>query len=193
MKVQRFRLLMTYKIVVEIGEIIMKISTKGRYALRMVIDLAEHADDGFISLKDIAARQGLSKKYLEQIVPLLNKTGMLSTTRGYQGGYKLAKSPSECTVGKILQTTEGSLAPEEILTDILGEFGLEILSKMPVQFHCDCERSRVEKAIISIGKKEIRDMIDEGKEIEVNCQFCNKHYKFSVDELGDLLKKATRE
>ena len=86
----------------------MKISTKGRYALRMVIDLAEHADDGFISLKDIAARQGLSKKYLEQIVPLLNKTGMLSTTRGYQGGYKLAKSPSECTVGAILQTTEAA-------------------------------------------------------------------------------------
>ena len=93
----------------------MKISTKGRYALRMVIDLAEHADDGFISLKDIAARQGLSKKYLEQIVPLLNKTGMLSTTRGYQGGYKLAKSPSECTVGAILQTTEGSLAPVSCL------------------------------------------------------------------------------
>ena len=82
----------------------MKISTKGRYALRMVIDLAEHADDGFISLKDIAARQGL-----------LNKTGMLSTTRGYQGGYKLAKSPSECTVGAILQTTEGSLAPVSCL------------------------------------------------------------------------------
>ena len=103
------------QITVEIGEIIMKISTKGRYALRMVIDLAEHADDGFISLKDIAARQGLSKKYLEQIVPLLNKTGMLSTTRGYQGGYKLAKSPSECTVGAILQTTEGSLAPVSCL------------------------------------------------------------------------------
>ena len=82
---------------------------------------------------------------------------------------------------------------EEILTDILGEFGLEILSKMPVQFRCDCDRSRVEKAIISIGKKEIRDMIDEGKEIEVNCQFCNKHYKFSVDELEDMLKRATRE
>ena len=64
----------------------MKISTKGRYALRMVIDLAEHTEDGFISLKDIAARQGLSKKYLEQIVPLLNKTGMLSTTRGCSVG-----------------------------------------------------------------------------------------------------------
>lgn len=83
--------------------------------------------------------------------------------------------------------------PEEILTDILGEFGLEILSKMPVQFRCDCDRSRVEKAIISIGKKEIQDMINEGREIEVNCQFCNKHYKFSVDELEDMLKRATRE
>ena len=62
-----------------------------------------------------------------------------------------------------------------------------------VQFHCDCDRSRVEKAIISIGKKEIQDMINEGREIEVNCQFCNKHYKFSVDELEDMLKRATRE
>ena len=96
-------------------------------------------------------------------------------------------------ISSITSLLDAGKTPEEILTDILGEFGLEILSKMPVQFHCDCERSRVEKAIISIGKKEIRDMIDEGKEIEVNCQFCNKHYKFSVDELGDMLKKATRE
>ena len=96
-------------------------------------------------------------------------------------------------ISSITSLLDAGKTPEEILTDILGEFGLEILSKMPVQFHCDFERSRVEKAIISIGKKEIRDMIDEGKEIEVNCQFCNKHYKFSVDELGDLLKKATRE
>ena len=96
-------------------------------------------------------------------------------------------------ISSITSLLDAGKTPEEILTDILGEFGLEILSKMPVQFRCDCERSRVEKAIISIGKKEIRDMIDEGKEIEVNCQFCNKHYKFSVDELGDLLKKATRE
>ena len=96
-------------------------------------------------------------------------------------------------ISSITAILDAGKTPEEILTDILGEFGLEILKKMPVQFHCDCERSRVEKAIISIGKKEIQDMIDEGKEIEVNCQFCNKHYKFSVDELGDMLKKATRE
>ena len=96
-------------------------------------------------------------------------------------------------ISSITALLNAGKTPEEILTDILGEFGLDISTKMPVQFHCDCERSRVEKAIISIGKKEIQDMIDEGKEIEVNCQFCNKHYKFSVDELGDMLKKATRE
>ena len=96
-------------------------------------------------------------------------------------------------ISSITSLLDAGKTPEEILTDILGEFGLEILSKMPVQFHCDCDRSRVEKAIISIGKKEIQDMINEGREIEVNCQFCNKHYKFSVDELEDMLKRATRE
>lgn len=89
----------------------MKISTKGRYALRLLIDLAEHENDGFIALKDIAARQEISKKYLEQIVPILNKSGILSTNRGYMGGYKLAKAPEQYTVGMILRVTEGSLAP----------------------------------------------------------------------------------
>ncbi len=89
----------------------MKISTKGRYALRMLLDLAEHKDDGYIALKDIAARQNISKKYLEQIIPVLNKSDVLSSNRGYQGGYKLAKSPDQYTVGNILRLTEGSLAP----------------------------------------------------------------------------------
>ncbi len=89
----------------------MKISTKGRYALRMLIDLAEHRDEGFIALKDIAKRQNMSKKYLEQIVPVLNRSNILLTNRGYQGGYKLAKEPSNYTVGDILRLTEGSLAP----------------------------------------------------------------------------------
>lgn len=93
----------------------MKISTKGRYALRMLIDLAENSDKGFIALKDIAGRQDLSKKYLEQIVPILNNAGILVTGRGYQGGYKLAKSPVEYTVGDILRLTEGSLAPVSCL------------------------------------------------------------------------------
>ena len=89
----------------------MKISTKGRYALRMMLDLAEHQNSGFIALKDIAQRQDISKKYLEQIIPIFNKSGILSTTRGSQGGYRLAKSPDKYTVGEILRLTEGSLAP----------------------------------------------------------------------------------
>ncbi len=89
----------------------MKISTKGRYALRMMLDLAEHQNNGFIALKDVAQRQNISKKYLEQIVPILNKSDILSTTRGFQGGYRLAKSPDKYTVGEILRLTEGSLAP----------------------------------------------------------------------------------
>lgn len=89
----------------------MKISTKGRYAVRMMLDLAEHGGTGYIALKDIAHRQDISKKYLEQIVSLLNRVGMLQTNRGFQGGYKLAKSPDKYTVGDILRITEGSLAP----------------------------------------------------------------------------------
>lgn len=89
----------------------MKISTKGRYALRILIDLAEHRNEGFIALKEVAARQEISKKYLEQIVPVLNKSGILQTNRGYMGGYRLAKEPKEYTVGTILRVTEGSLAP----------------------------------------------------------------------------------
>ena len=89
----------------------MKISTKGRYALRMLLDLAEHQNCGFIALKDIAERQNISKKYLEQIIPLFNKSGILKTTRGSQGGYQLSKTPDKYTVGNILRLTEGSLSP----------------------------------------------------------------------------------
>jgi len=89
----------------------MKISTKGRYALRMLIDLAEHQDHGYIALKDIAERQGISKKYLEQIIPMLNKSDILLANRGFQGGYRLSRNPDQYTVGQILRITEGSLAP----------------------------------------------------------------------------------
>ena len=93
----------------------MKISTKGRYALRLMVDLAEHKDNGFIALKDVAKRQNISKKYLEQIVPVLNGAGLLTTNRGNRGGYKLAKEPTEYTVGDILRITEGSIAPVSCL------------------------------------------------------------------------------
>lgn len=89
----------------------MKISTKGRYALRMLLDLAEHRDDGYVALKDIAARQNISKKYLEQIIPIFNSSDILKASRGFQGGYRLARTPDRYTVAEILRLTEGSLAP----------------------------------------------------------------------------------
>ncbi len=100
----------------------MKISTKGRYALRMLLDLAQHRDKGFVPLKDIAERQNVSKKYLEQIVPILNKSDMLQTNRGFQGGYRLAKEPDQYTVGEILRITEGNLAPVACLTHEPNQF-----------------------------------------------------------------------
>lgn len=89
----------------------MKISTKGRYALRLMLDLAEHDAKGPVRVRDVAARQGISEKYLEQIVSMLNRAGYVRSVRGPQGGYRLAKAPEEYTTGMILRLTEGSLAP----------------------------------------------------------------------------------
>ena len=95
----------------------MKISTKGRYALRIMLDLAIHNDGKYISLKDIAKRQEISIKYLEQIIAMLNKAGFLDSARGNNGGYKLAKSPNEYIIGDILRATEGNLTPIYCLTE----------------------------------------------------------------------------
>lgn len=89
----------------------MKISTKGRYALQLFVDLAEHSNNGYIALKEIAERQNISKKYLEQIISVLNRSDILQANRGTQGGYKLARAPSQYTVAEILRLTEGSLSP----------------------------------------------------------------------------------
>ena len=93
----------------------MKISTKGRYALRMMIELAQNHNVGFMTLQEIAQQQNISKQSLEQIIPVLNRNNFLIATRGFQGGYKLAKDPCEYTVGQILRLTEGNLAPVSCL------------------------------------------------------------------------------
>ena len=105
----------------------MKISTKGRYALRLMIDLANNADGNPIRVKDIAERKNISDKYLEQIISVLNRAGFVRSVRGPQGGYMLKKNPEDYTVGMILRLTEGSLAPvacvEEDVTDCERQSG----------------------------------------------------------------------
>lgn len=89
----------------------MMISTRGRYALRVMIDLAEHIDEGYIPLQTIAKRQGLSEKYLESILAVLSKAGLLDAVRGKGGGYRLSKPAKEYTAFEVLSLTEGTLAP----------------------------------------------------------------------------------
>lgn len=95
----------------------MKISTKGRYALRLMLDLATYNTGEPVSIKDIAKRQQISEKYLEQIIAVLNKAGFVRSVRGAQGGYVLKKDPKEYTVGMILRQTEGDLSPVSCIGD----------------------------------------------------------------------------
>jgi len=93
----------------------MMISTRGRYALRVMIDLAEHREDGYIPMKEVAHRQGISLKYLEQIMPTLSRNGFVEGLQGKGGGYRLLKPAQECRVGDVLRLTEGDLAPVSCL------------------------------------------------------------------------------
>ena len=93
----------------------MLISTRGRYALRVLVDLAEHNDGGHIPMKDVATRQELSLKYLEQILPILTKNKLVIGVHGKGGGYRLSRNPDEYTVGEVLRLTEGNLAPVSCL------------------------------------------------------------------------------
>ena len=103
----------------------MKISTKGRYAVRVMLDLALHDTGEYTKVKDIAARQEISEKYLEQIIAILNRAGYVKSIRGAQGGYRIARDPQEYTVGMILRLTEGSLAPVACLEDRAQECARE--------------------------------------------------------------------
>lgn len=87
---------------------------------------------------------------------------------------------------------DAGMTPEQLLDELLGEFGVEITDTVPVQYRCDCSKERIERALISIGKKDLQEMIDNGKPIEVGCQFCNKKYQVTVDELRELLRKSSR-
>ena len=119
----------------------MKISTKGRYALRLMLDLAMNDTGSPVSLKDVAKRQGISDKYLEQIISVLNRAGYVKSVRGAQGGYMLRKEPEDYTVGMILRLTEGSLAPVSCIEEV------------------NCERQ--ESCVTLILWKKINDAVSE--------------------------------
>lgn len=144
----------------------MKISTKGRYAVRVMLDLALHNTGECIKVKEIATRQGISEKYLEQIIAVLNKAGYVKSVRGAQGGYRLSKEPEDYTVGMILRLTEGSLAPVACLED-----GADICER------CDtCETLGVWKDIYAavnqvVDHVTIADLVEQRKKRVENLDF----------------------
>lgn len=124
----------------------MKISTKGRYAVRLMLDIALHDESEPVRLKDTAERQGISMKYLEQIISILVRAGYVKSIRGPQGGYRLMKEPQEYTVGMILRQVEGNLAPVACLEDEIN--------------HCDRQTGCVSLRIWKELDDAIRSVID---------------------------------
>lgn len=145
----------------------MKISTKGRYALRMMIDIALHNTGEWISIKDISERQSISVKYLEQIVTSLTKSGLLVSSRGPQGGYRLTKSPDKYTAGEILRAIEGNLAPIACLET--GENQCERRGICPTISFWEGLHNAINNYVDSVTLQDL-----------VNSQCLTKGYDFSI-------------
>lgn len=97
---------------------------------------------------------------------------------------KLSRIPS------VTEMLDSGMTPEEILQEVLGELGMKVTDKRPTRFHCDCSKHRVEKAIVSLGAKDLQELVDAGEPIEVNCHFCNTHYTFSPEEMQEILIRS---
>ena len=153
-------------------------------------EIAEDLTYYFATSEQVASSVGLGV--------LMNHDNTVRQAGGFiiqlmPGASEAVISALEKKIGEIHSITtllDVGNTPETIMQYILGDLGLEINEKLPAKFTCNCNKSRIERALISVGKKDIQEMIDDGKPIEVNCHFCNKNYSFDVDELKDILEKA---
>jgi len=136
----------------------MKISTKGRYALRLMLDLALQDPKAFVNIKSISQRQEISEKYLEQIITQLSRHKLVQSARGAQGGYRLAKEPKDYTIGEILRATEGSLAPVTCLED-----GHAVCDRAAACATLDLWREIQEAINKVIDSKTLQDLVDRQK------------------------------
>ncbi len=178
-----------------IMNVIKDMGLKEPYTGQIALQTGEIAEDltyYFATSEQIPSAVGLGV--------LMNKDNTVKQA----GGFILQLLPftSEEIIGKleekiksidsVTEMLEKGYTPEKILEEILGDLGLEITDTIPAQYSCNCSKERVSKALISIGAKDLQEMIDDDKPIEVNCHFCNTDYTFSVDELKELKKAATR-
>lgn len=155
-------------------------------------EIAEDLTYYFATSEQVASSVGLGV--------LMNHDNTVRQAGGFiiqlmPGASEAVISALEKKIGEIHSITtllDVENTPETILQYILGDLGLEINEKLPAKFTCNCNKSRIERALISVGKKDIQEMIDDGKEVEVKCHFCNTAYTFSVEELKQILKQAKR-
>lgn len=145
----------------------MKISTKGRYALRLMLDIAVYGADKNVSIRDTAKRQNISVKYLEQIVSVLVRVGYLKSIRGAHGGYRLSKKPADYTVGDILRITEGSLAPVACLEDEVNQ--CPRVEQCPIVSMWEGLYNTINNYVDSIT---LEDMINENMKENSSFDFC---------------------
>ena len=177
-------------------EVIIPANAKGK------LDVSGAVGNGFLQvIKDM----GLKEPYVGQQVPSAVGLGVLmnkDNTVRQAGGFIVQVMPfaEEETIAKLEENVqkiqsvttllEQGHTPESLLEQVLDGFDIEINDTIPTEFYCNCSKSRVERALISIGRKELNELIQEGKEVELNCHFCNKNYIFSVEELKEILRKC---
>lgn len=147
----------------------MKLSTKGRYGLQAMVDIGVYAKEKHISLKSIAERLDVSENYLEQLIALLKKNNLLTSVRGAQGGYNLARSPKDITIGEILRTLEGSLAPTDCTCE--GSKHCEHNTRCVTRPVWEKIRDGINDVVDSIS---LQELIDDYESINDNS--CNKFY-----------------
>ena len=145
---------------------------------------------GVLMNKDNTVRQ--AGGFIIQLLPGAEEATIIQLMPGASDAVISALEEKIKEIHSITTLLDVGNTPETILQYILGDLGLEINEKLPAKFTCNCNKSRIEKALISVGKKDIQEMIDDGKPIEVNCHFCNKNYTFDVEELKEILEKARR-
>ena len=154
-------------------------------------EVAEDLTNYFASSEQIPSSVGLGVLMNKEDMTVKQAGGFIIQLMPFASDEIISKLEDNLSnINSVTKMLEDGHTPESMLEILLKGLDLKITDTLPVRFHCNCEKARVEKAIVSIGKKDINEMIEEGKPIEVNCHFCNKNYTFSVEELKELLKKA---
>ncbi len=176
--------------------VIKDMGLKEPYIGQTVLQTGEIADDltyYFASSEQVASSVGLGVLLDRETIGVSQAGGFIIQLMPFTEEAVIAKLETNLAkIDSVTRLFEEGNTPEQILEIVLKGLDVQITDTAPVSFHCDCDKARVEKALISIGKKELEELIEEGREVELNCHFCSASYVFTIEELKEILKKARR-